>query len=368
LTARLLFQRLSIRSLRNLTAVDFEAAPRVNVVAGDNGQGKTSLLEAIYLLATSRSFRTERARELIQDGAEFAASRGVVQESSSTREQSAVLTANGRRLQIDGKSPRSVSAYATRTPVVVFHPGDLHLVSGAAAVRRTLLDRVALYSEPASGEDRRRYLRALRERQKILEERGPAAPDLEPFEQVAATHGARLAAAHERAAEDLVAALQEAFRRMAPGSTELEAHYAPAGSNDVCQAAQRLRESRPVDLRRRRATFGPHRDDIELRIDGRSARQHGSQGQQRILALALKMAELDCVRAARDAHPVLLLDDVSSELDPARTGAVYDFIRKSASQVFVTTTRPELFTTAEIGPHERTDWFVAAGTLKSTSS
>ncbi len=368
MTVRLFFQRLSIRSLRNLTAVDFEAAPRLNVIAGDNGQGKTTLLEAIYLLATSRSFRTERIRELIQDGAEFAASRGVVQESSSAREQSAVLTANGRRLQVDGKPPRTVSTYATCTPVVVFHPGDLLLVSGPAAGRRTVLDRVALFTDPASGEDRKRYLRALRERQRILEERGPAASDLEAFERVAATHGARLAMAHARAAGELIAALHEAFSRMAPGSTELEAHYAPAGSDDVHDAVERLRESRSADLRRRRATFGPHRDDLELRIDGRSARQHASQGQQRILTLALKMAELDCVRAARDAHPVLLLDDVSSELDPARTGAVYDFIRESASQVFVTTTRPDLFTTAEIGPHERTDWIVAAGTLKSAKN
>jgi DNA replication and repair protein RecF len=365
LTARLLFQRFSIRSLRNLTAVDFEAAPRLNVIAGDNGQGKTSLLEAIYLLATSRSFRTERIRELIQEGAEFAASRGVIQESSTTREQSAVLTASGRRLQVDGNPPRTVSAYATGTPVVVFHPGDLLLVSGSAAGRRTLLDRVALFAEPTNGEDRRRYLRALKERQKILEERGPSAADLDAFERLAATHGARLTAAHERAAESLVAALHQGFSRMAPGSTELEAHYVPAGSADAGEAAEHLRESRVADLRRRHATFGPHRDDLELCIDGRTARQHASQGQQRILTLALKMAELDCVRASRDAHPVLLLDDVSSELDPARTGAVYDFIRESPSQVFVTTTRPELFTTAEIGPHERTDWVVAAGTLKS---
>jgi DNA replication and repair protein RecF len=118
------------------------------------------------------------------------------------------------------------------------------------------------------------------------------------------------------------------------------------------------------DTRQRAASFGPQRDELQLVVDGRSARHHASQGQQRILTLALKVAELECVRDARRAHPVLLLDDVSSELDPARTGAVYDFLRETQSQVFVTTTRPELFPTPGVSGLERADWRLVSGAVE----
>jgi DNA replication and repair protein RecF len=119
-----------------------------------------------------------------------------------------------------------------------------------------------------------------------------------------------------------------------------------------------------MDRRRRAATFGPHKDELELVLDGRAARKHASQGQHRILTLSLKLAELSTIREARQAHPLLLLDDVSSELDPTRIGLVYDFLRESQSQVFVTTTRPDLFVTPGLGPDERHDYRLEAGCLR----
>jgi DNA replication and repair protein RecF len=139
--------------------------------------------------------------------------------------------------------------------------------------------------------------------------------------------------------------------------------YRPGGSLDEAEFSSRLAEARAADLRRGSATFGPQKDELELSISGRSARYHASQGQQRILTLALKLAELDCIRFARAVEPILLLDDVSSELDPTRTGAVYESLRESASQVFVTTTRPELFTTQGLGVAERADFEIRGGVL-----
>ena len=110
-------------------------------------------------------------------------------------------------------------------------------------------------------------------------------------------------------------------------------------------------------------TFGPQRDDFDVRLNGRSVRRYASQGQQRILTLALKGAELACVRDARGAEPVLLLDDVSSELDPARTGAVFEFLHGTRSQVFVTTTRPELFATPSLDSENRVDFRLVGGTF-----
>jgi len=247
---------------------------------------------------------------------------------------------------------------------VVFHPGDVELVNANAAARRKLLDRVALYLDPTSSDARLRYARALKERKIALDVRGPGAGELDAFEQLMAEHGARFAQARAQAAERLLAALAPAFLRMAQPGLELRASYKPGGSRDAAEFAAELSGRRQRDARQRAASYGPQRDEIQLAVDGRSARHHASQGQQRILTLALKVAELECIRDARRAHPVLLLDDVSSELDPARTGAVYDFLRETQSQVFVTTTRPEMFPTPGASSLERADWRLVSGALE----
>jgi DNA replication and repair protein RecF len=359
------FERLVVRDFRNIRELELRPAARLNVIAGDNGQGKTSVLEALYAVATSKSFRTDNLRELVREGAAESRVFAEIRQDRERREQRALVGLAQRGFSIDGKRPKRLAEYAVRTPVVVFHPGDLELVSGPAQGRRTLLDRVALFLEPSSSDDRARYVRALRERQRALEERGVRAGDLPAFEEVAAEYGARLSAARRRAAEELIAALLPAFTHMATPGLRLDASYQPGGSEDAALFVRELAERRVVDLRRGRASFGPQRDELELAVDGRPARQHASQGQQRVLTLALKVAELTSIREARRVEPVLLLDDVSSELDPSRTGAVYAFLRQSQSQIFVTTTRPELFTSGDVVSAERADWCLVSGALQT---
>ncbi len=359
----LVVEHVRLHSFRNLTRLELSPAPRLNVIAGDNGQGKTSVIEALYLVATSRSFRAERLAELVQQGAEQASVVARIREDGLPREQRGSVSVRGRSFVIDGKRPATQAAYATKTPVVVFHPGDLGLASGPASGRRTLLDRVALFLEPHSADHRARYTRALRERQRALEERGAAATELDAFETLLVEHGTAFAGCRRRAAEAMGRSLLPAFARMAQPGLGLEVSYRAGGTEDAEVFRAELVRRRRDDARRGSATFGPQRDDLELSIDGRSARRHASQGQQRILTLALKLAELSCLRQARRAHPVLLLDDVSSELDPGRTGAVYRFLEEAKSQVFVTTTRPELFVTPDVARSERADFRLIGGAL-----
>jgi DNA replication and repair protein RecF len=361
LTTSIVFERVTVGDFRNIVALEFQPSPRINVVSGNNGQGKTSLLEALYFVATSRSFRAERPREMIRDGAETLTVRARVTENGIRREQRAALGARTKGFSIDGKKPETLAGYATRTPVVVFHPGDLTLVSGAAGGRRTLLDRIALFMDAGSADHRLRYTRAAKARKAVLETRGPAAPDLGPLERLMAVHGVELSRARGVAARALTGALTPLLARMAAPDVTVTARFEPGASLDIDEFQAELARRREQDLRRGSPGYGPQRDDLDLRLNGRGVRRHASQGQQRILTLALKAAELDCVRAARGAEPVLLLDDVSSELDPLRTGAVFEFLHLTPSQVFVTTTRPELFATPGLQASDRADFRLEGG-------
>jgi DNA replication and repair protein RecF len=363
-TGSLRFERLSIRGLRNLTSLELEPASRLNVIVGDNGQGKTSVLEALYLVATTKSFRAERLATLIQAGREQASVVARISEGGDAREQRTVLAERSRVVRLDGKPPKSLGAYATRTPVVAFCPSDLELVSGSASGRRRLLDRVALFIDPPGAEARLRYERALRSRQRVLEERGPTARDLAPFEAVMAEEGARFALARQRAAAGITERLSTTFGQLATRALGVELRYLAGGSTDPAEFAQKLAGLREADARRGAATFGPQRDELELELDGRPARSHASQGQQRLLTLALKLTELDCIREARGAHPVLLLDDVSSELDPERTAAVHELLRATPSQIFITTTRDDLFPRPLERSPERADFRLSNGVLE----
>jgi DNA replication and repair protein RecF len=368
LTSALLFERLTIRGLRNISALELEPRARLNVIVGDNGQGKTSVLEALYLVATTKSFRAERLATLIQTGSEQASVGAVVSEAGARREQRTVLGARSRVVRLDGKAPKSLAAYATRTPVVVFSPADLELVSGGASGRRRLLDRVALYLDPPGTDARLRYEHAMRSRQRVLEERGPGARELDAFEEVMAEDGARFALARERAAAGVGERLGATFGRMAAPELAVQSTYVPGGVTERELFKRKLIEVRAADARRGAATFGPQRDELELELDGRSARSHASQGQQRLLTLALKLSELDCIREARGAHPVLLLDDVSSELDPERTHAVHALLTSTESQVFVTTTREDLFPERSADDPNRADFRLVGGVLSARQS
>jgi DNA replication and repair protein RecF len=361
LTSRIVFERVRVGDFRNIVALDFEPSPGINVITGDNGQGKTSLLEALYFVATTRSFRAERPREMLREGADLLTVRARIVESGIAREQRVALGARSRAVQIDGKKPETLARYATRTPVVVFHPGDLTILTGAAAERRTLLDRIALFMDPRSADHRLRYTRAAKARKTVLEERGISAAELGPLEQLMALHGSELSRARLLAAERLIVVLGPLVADIAAPDIVVTARFVPGGSLDKGELEAELGRRRELDLRLRSVGFGPQRDDLDVRLNGRSVRRHASQGQQRILTLALKGAELACVRDARGAEPVLLLDDVSSELDPARTGAVFAFLNETPSQVFVTTTRPELFNTPELTNGARVDFRLVGG-------
>jgi len=352
-----------VRSFRNLTALDVELGERFNVVSGDNGQGKTNLLEALYVAATSKSFRTAKMNELVGFGAELASVRASVREDVETRVQSVGLRPGARLVRIDDKRPPSLAAYAVRTPVVVFHPGEISLSMGSSSERRRLLDRTALYLAPQSMSDLEAYGHAIKARQRTLEARGAGASDLGDWEQLAVKHGLAVMGHRARAAELVGAKAVQAFARIAAPDLALTVAYAPSAPPEEGAFLDALASRRLSDLRRGSAGVGPHRDELALAIDGHAVRGVASQGQHRAVTLSLKSAEIEVVGEARGARPILLLDDVSSELDRARTAALFAFLREQRGQVFLTTTRPELIDTGDDASARR-DFVIRRGALE----
>jgi DNA replication and repair protein RecF len=361
----LLLEHLAVREFRNIERADLRPGRRLTVISGDNGQGKTSLLEAIYFAATSKSFRTPRLSEVTRHEHAIASVRARFRDGSGglSREQLASIDGGQRAVKIDERRPPSLAAYAVRSPIVCFHSAELELSTGAASARRTLLDRVSLFLEPGSLDHRERYRKALRERQKALSVRGPDSPELGPYEELCARHGSAVSRSRGRAAEAVNAYLPEMFSRIAAPGLTLEAIFKRGGSDDEQHMLQELAARRARDRLRGAPGFGPHRDELNLTIDGHQARVVASQGQHRALTLALKLAEFQAIARARGVLPILLLDDVSSELDRDRTAALLLLLGQMGAQIFLTTTRPELILTPWVRPLERVDVRLESGTL-----
>jgi DNA replication and repair protein RecF len=367
---------LRVSDFRNLAGLELAPAPGVNVISGDNGHGKTSLLEAIYFAATSRSFRATRGAELIRHEASAAVSHAWFAEvptdapALTPREQVAAVTARGTTVRMDGAKPKTLADYATQSPVVVFHVDEIGLSSGPPARRRTLLDRLALFVAPIFGDHRLRYAAAIRSRQRLLQ--SPSSDPahqaaLEAFENLCALHGAAVTSARANATAALASELVPAFHRIVSSDLALTVRYAPGGSTDLDLTRKALEAARPRDAHRPSPGFGPHRDELELYLDGRPARLVASQGQHRALAIAMKAAEASAIAAARGVAPILLLDDLSSELDPRRTASLFALLGEAHGQLFLTTTRPELIVTSPLGAATRRDFRLEHGAITDAS-
>lgn len=358
MTGRVLLRGLETTSFRNLEDAKLEPHERINLVCGDNGQGKTALLESIYVLATSKSFRAARPREAVRHGESTFSVRARIADHRDTlppveHSQVATFAKGAMHLRLDENPPDSLASYARRTPVVVFHPDELQLSTGPAALRRRLLDRMALHLSPGALRSAARYARAIRARHELL--RRPSTPEAElaAFETIAADEGAALTRARADAAEHFAPRLLEAFASIAAPDLELVARYVPGGSSEAERMQQELYVRRSGDSRSKSATFGPHRDELAFILDGHPVRQVASQGQHRAIALAIKAGESATIASSAGVWPIQLLDDISSELDPARTEALFRFLEETRGQLFITGTREALLKAALGGQNHK---------------
>jgi DNA replication and repair protein RecF len=367
----MIISEIATEHFRNLSDQVVTPGPQFNVIAGDNAQGKTSFLEALAVTATLRSFRATRTAEMVRFGEKSARVRAVVQRDDLRLELQLELQEGQKRATIDGKSSRGWTGYLGQLQTVIFTADDLRVPRGAPAERRRLIDRAILTIWPAYAATARDYQRALQSRNRLLRQRPAVAMELlEVYEEQLAELGAKMVASRVRYLNVVGVLFSEVFAQIMRSGPRGSLAYVTASAS-VAEARDNVREvgralrtqlgsCRGVDLARQTTTVGPHADDIDFRLDGCSTRSYGSQGQVRAMVLAFRLAQVTHVFDTCRTHPVVLLDDVSSELDAARNTYLFDFIEKTSCQTFLTTTRAELI---PIG-NKRIDFQVVEGDIR----
>jgi len=355
-------KNLHLRQFRNYQdqKVEFNAAK--TILVGNNAQGKSNLLEAVELLATLRSHRMARDRDLIQDGEAFAQINASLERQTGISDLTLTLRRNGRRsVAINGETVRRQMDFLGVLNAVQFSSLDLELVRGSPEVRRNWLDTLLIQLEPVYAHILHQYNQVLRQRNAFLKKNQDSLlptqhsalstqhSQLALWDAQLATTGTRVIRRRDRAIQRL-APIATAWHASISGSTEnLEIKYLPNvplvqnQPEEVQQAfLTKIQQRALAELYRGTTLVGPHRDEVELTINQTPARQYGSQGQQRTLVLALKLAELQLIEEVVKEPPLLLLDDVLAELDPSRQNQLLDAIQ-DRFQTLITTTHLSSF-------------------------
>ncbi len=336
----MIFKKIELLNFRNIEALEIEPCDGINVIYGQNAQGKTSVLEALWCFTGAKSFRGSKDSEMIRFGSEK--SRIKLNFFDDNRDQECIIDIENKRTAIlnDVEYPLA-SKIAGKIFSIVFSPNDLNIIKDGPSFRRKFLDTAIFQLYPKYIDLSKRYLRAVDQRNKILKEI-KFNPNLQEFlidfEEEIADCGAEIIGYRKRFTEDLKKYIPEIYNGISGGKEKIEVVYETTASEEKEEFKRLLKNSYNSDIQTLSTSVGPHRDDIDIKINGISARSFGSQGQKRSAALSLKLAESEVISEITGKKPVALLDDVMSELDPDRQNYILNHIYDW--QVFITCCDP----------------------------
>ncbi len=325
----MMITKLGFEGFRNLSDGEISPVGGVNVIFGTNAQGKTNLLEGIWLLSGNRSFRGSRDSELIQFGKDFA--RLKIDFFSEDRDQTAEITflKGKKEVKVNGIKQPSVSALIGKFCVVVFSPEHLTLVKSGPSERRRFIDNAICQIKPSYGDALNNYGKTLAQRNALLKDiafHSQLLDTLDVWDYRLAVLGASVMRMRINYTEQLCRCAKIYHSGISDSMEDLEINYSPSFFIEDCDNSVKIRdrfleklsECRSEDIKDGTTSVGPHRDDLEILINGENVRNFGSQGQQRSCVLSMKIAEAELIKLATSQEPVVLLDDVLSELDGKR--------------------------------------------------
>ena len=339
---------LNLHHFRNYDEAQVEFSPQINVLIGENAQGKTNLLESIYVLAMTRSHRTNNDRELIEFGKDAAQIKGTVQRELGSLKLELDIGKHGKKAKANHLEKARLSEYLGQLNVILFAPEDLALVKGAPTVRRRFIDMEFGQVSPKYLHDLTQYRDILKQRNRYLKQlQSHEAQDqlyLEVLSEQLAAVGGAIISQRVKFLSELEEYAQKLHQSITQGRENLTFEYSSAVKDAAALTEVELSEAL-MDLYRQNQSkeifqgttlYGPHRDDVRFLINHKNVQTYGSQGQQRTTALSVKLAEIDLMKNQTGEYPVLLLDDVLSELDGARQTHLLKTIQDKV-QTFLTT-------------------------------
>ncbi len=338
---------LKIKNFRNIKEMEISPNSEMNVIYGENAQGKTNLIEAIWIMTGAKSFRGVKDEELKKFGCEKASIYTVFQ-SEGVEKSAEIIIENKKKAFLNEKELKSVSALAGNLNAIVFSPADLKLLSDGPKVRRKVLDTAICQLYPSYIEILRDYTRAVTQRNKIIKDL-KICPDiydmLDVFEEEIAIKGEKIIKYRKRYIEILKEFIPKIYEGISSGKETLEIEYISTVKEKSLK--QELKLHRNEDMYSGKTSVGPHRDDLEFKINGISAKSFGSQGQKRSVALTLKLSEAEVIKKNTGEMPICLLDDIMSELDPVRQNFILNHIK--GMQTFLSCCDPQTVKNLEEG-------------------
>lgn len=351
---------LRLRDFRNYGKLDVDFSAGFHLLLGDNGQGKTNILEAIYLFSTLRSFRGVGNAQMVRQGQTGFFVGGTIV-GQGDHEVKMYWSPKERKLSLDGQVVRRLTDYWGTLRTVVFCTEDLQLIKGVGRARRRFLDLLLAQTYRSYLGLLQRYAQALRSRNALLKRNAVDEVAVEGFTVELVRDGEEIMRMRREIVPLLAPLAEAAYRRISNSSEELQLQYRPGVKGDF---AVMLKQSHDRERSYGATLIGPHRDELDITLDGRSASQFGSEGQKRTIAIALKIAQAEYLLSLHGSPPVLLIDDVMGELDAKRRAAFVPLLQRThqaSGQVFMTATE-------ENWPDDlsgnRQKWRVTAGTLR----
>lgn len=344
---------IKVSNFRNHQHIAIAFKDRITVLTGENGAGKTSLLEAISILGSARSFRGGKIIDLIKHGTEQSVIEGLVRCELYENSIRAELKSTRKALLLNGKKLRQVRDVMSIMPFVIFSPADHRIVEGDASDRRTFLNKAVSQWDFTYADDLRSFQRVLLQRNRILKQNKGnlgairrISTNLSPWDEQFIHFSKLLIEARAKYISEFESIYASCYKTLAKKDNIAGINYLPTLLKNLGKDVEnkeeiikeKLQESLKEDILRGSTSIGPHKDEISLTIDGNQAKFYGSQGEKRTVALALRLAEVELIQRQHKKAPMLLVDDVSSELDSNRRQALVELLRKGNSQVLITAT------------------------------
>ena len=339
----MLIKTLTVKGFRNHNYLTYDFSPGVNVITGPNGVGKTNIVEAIYYLSLARSFRLNDSEGLIENGKDHAEIYAEITEGVINRKIRILITQTGHQIFINGKPANKVSDLAKIVNVILFEPKDVLLFRGSPKARRNFLDISLSKKSPSYLDYISRYEKVLKERNELLKGENVDKTLLETTTELLVKLSGPIVTYRQMYVKDINDILNKITRALTGEKKKLELIYKPFVENSVnfeTMALEAFKRAEENDLKKKVTSIGVHREDFSLNLNGRDVGEFGSQGENRIAALALKLSPYFLIED-KDKRPIVALDDVMSELDKENRLRLVTFLKKF-EQVFITATQLEI--------------------------